>query len=79
MSNPECLREGAAVLDFKRPDRIVLGTENEPVEKTCARDVIGEDYDCGRKIGYFEAVLTYARAHVEIGAQAREMIERFGS
>ncbi len=28
-SNPEFLREGAAIEDFKRPDRIVVGTENE--------------------------------------------------
>lgn len=28
-SNPEFLREGAAIDDFKHPDRIVVGTENE--------------------------------------------------
>lgn len=28
-SNPEFLREGAAISDFKRPDRIVVGAENE--------------------------------------------------
>ncbi|MEO1650564.1 MAG: UDP-glucose/GDP-mannose dehydrogenase family protein, partial [Pseudomonadota bacterium] len=29
VSNPEFLREGSAIEDFKRPDRIVVGTENE--------------------------------------------------
>ena len=33
VSNPEFLREGAAIGDFKRPDRIVVGTEDEHARK----------------------------------------------
>jgi UDPglucose 6-dehydrogenase len=39
VSNPEFLREGAAIGDFKRPDRIVVGAE-DPL----AREVIAELY-----------------------------------
>ena len=39
VSNPEFLREGAAIGDFKRPDRIVIGTEDEH-----ARAVMREVY-----------------------------------
>ncbi|MCD2314552.1 UDP-glucose/GDP-mannose dehydrogenase family protein [Sphingomonas sp. IC-11] len=38
-SNPEFLREGAAIEDFKRPDRIVVGVEDES-----ARQVLEEVY-----------------------------------
>src|SRR6187402_2876622 len=38
-SNPEFLREGAAIRDFKFPDRIVVGTSDER-----ARKVLGEIY-----------------------------------
>ncbi|MGI4769924.1 MAG: UDP-glucose dehydrogenase family protein, partial [Janthinobacterium lividum] len=39
ISNPEFLREGAAIEDFKRPDRIVIGTEEQR-----ARDVAEQLY-----------------------------------
>ena len=38
-SNPEFLREGAAIADFKHPDRIVVGAEDER-----AREVMAEIY-----------------------------------
>ncbi len=37
-SNPEFLREGAAISDFMRPDRVVLGVETENAEKVL-RDI----------------------------------------
>jgi UDPglucose 6-dehydrogenase len=39
VSNPEFLREGAAITDFKRPDRIVIGSDDEK-----ARAVMQEVY-----------------------------------
>ena len=39
VSNPEFLREGAAIEDFKRPDRVIVGTDDEQ-----ARQVMRELY-----------------------------------
>jgi UDPglucose 6-dehydrogenase len=36
VSNPEFLREGAAIYDFKHPDRIVVGTDDERAKKIMA-------------------------------------------
>lgn len=33
VSNPEFLREGAAIMDFKRPDRVVVGAEDDRAKK----------------------------------------------
>jgi UDPglucose 6-dehydrogenase len=39
VSNPEFLREGAAIYDFKHPDRIIVGTDDER-----ARNVVTDIY-----------------------------------
>ena len=39
VSNPEFLREGAAIRDFKHPDRVVIGVNNAR-----AREIIAEVY-----------------------------------
>ena len=36
VANPEFLREGAAIQDFKHPDRIVVGTDDDRARKTMA-------------------------------------------
>ena len=50
-SNPEFLREGAAIEDFMRPDRVVVGVETE-----AARDVMAEIY---RPLSLREAPVMY--------------------
>lgn len=34
----------------------------------------GQDYDCGSKLGYFEAVMAFAQKHPDIGEHARALI-----
>ncbi len=50
-SNPEFLREGAAIEDFMRPDRVVVGIENERT-----RDVMAKIY---RPLALREAPIVY--------------------
>jgi len=51
VSNPEFLREGAAISDFKRPDRVVIGTSDPR-----AQDVMREIY---RPLSLNEAPLMF--------------------
>jgi UDPglucose 6-dehydrogenase len=60
-SNPEFLREGAAIRDFKFPDRIVIGTSDER-----ARKVMGDIY---RPLSINQAPLMFT------GRRTAEMIK----
>ena len=43
------------------------------VQSFYAYEYEGQDYDCGSKLGYFEAVLGYALANEEIGEDAKAL------
>ncbi len=60
-SNPEFLREGSAIEDFMRPDRVVIGTESAH-----ARDVLGTLY---RPLNLIETPILYT------GLETAELIK----
>ncbi|WP_370238120.1 UDP-glucose/GDP-mannose dehydrogenase family protein [Brevundimonas sp.] len=61
VSNPEFLREGAAIGDFKRPDRVVVGTDNDR-----AKTVMSELY---RPLNLNESPLLF------VGRRTSELIK----
>ena len=61
VSNPEFLREGSAIHDFKRPDRIVVGTDDER-----AKAVLAEIY---RPLYLNQAPIVY------VGRRTAELIK----
>ena len=44
-----------------------------------ARLMQSQDYDCGSKLGYFEAVMAFAQKHTEIGDDAQDIIRKFAA
>ncbi len=56
VSNPEFLREGAAIADFKRPDRIIIGSHSERAI-AAMRDIYDPQY-----IGHAPIVVTTPRS-----------------
>ena len=55
-SNPEFLREGAAIADFKHPDRIVVGAEDDHARR-CSRKSIGRCSSIARRSSSPDAAL----------------------
>ena len=64
-SNPEFLREGSAIADFMRPDRVVIGCEGAR-----ARDVLGRLY---RPLSLIEAPILFT------GLETAELIKYAGN
>ena len=48
-SNPEFLREGAAIADFKHPDRILVGAEDDQARARAGAKSIGRCSSTGRR------------------------------
>jgi len=61
VSNPEFLREGAAVYDFTHPDRIVIGSESER-----ARNIMKDVY---------RSLFLNETPYIETGLESAEMIK----
>ena len=53
VSNPEFLREGVAIEDFLKPDRVVIGTQSEPARKIM-EDLYGPFVRQGNPIHYMD-------------------------
>ena len=68
-SNPEFLREGAAIRDFKFPDRIVVGTNDER-----ARKILGDIY---RPLSLNQAPLMFTERRRRTDQIHRKRLPRF--
>ena len=57
--------------------RFIVDNELMTQQDFHAYEYEGQDYDCGSKLGYFEAVAAFARDHAEIGEDARAIMKQF--
>ncbi|MBE7210763.1 MAG: UDP-glucose/GDP-mannose dehydrogenase family protein, partial [Gluconacetobacter diazotrophicus] len=55
-SNPEFLREGSAIADFQRPDRVVIGLDDSQPHAERARDILRRLY---RPLSLIEAPILF--------------------
>ena len=77
VSNPEFLKEGAAVEDFMRPDRIVVGTESKPareIMRTLYAD-FSRSYDRILFMGVRDAEMTKYAANAMLATKISFMNE----
>ncbi len=71
VSNPEFLREGVAVEDFMKPDRVVIGTTSEKAKKVMS-DLYAPFVRQGNPVIYMDeksAELTKYAANAFLGMQ----------
>ncbi|WP_017930075.1 UTP--glucose-1-phosphate uridylyltransferase GalU [Robiginitomaculum antarcticum] len=61
--------------EIQLTDAMATLMESQPFH---AFEYEGEDFDCGTKLGYFEAVCAYAAEHPEIGGPAKMVMRDFG-
>jgi len=71
VSNPEFLKEGAAIDDFMRPDRIVIGTESERSNKLMHKlyAPFMRNHDCIMMMGVRDAEMTKYAANAMLATK----------